>query len=310
VVISVSDLDSQRSFLEQVAGWTQLDRGPLSHEILNAWGLDEAVTAEQVLMGNPGTQNGYVRLVRFAGAPQQQIRSSAQPWESGGILDINVRVLDMDRKFKQMQDRGWYGFSDPVHYTFGPFEVKEWVSFGPDGASFALIERIKPELEGWPELREFSRAFNSTQVVRDMPAALHFYRDILGFQKYIYHSGPSEKPGPSVLGLPHNLATEINREVWVLHPTGTNEGSVELLQFDGLYGRDFAERAHPPNLGILMLRFPVKGLDALVGHLRDQGVSPVPNPLETKIAPWGTGRQVMVQAPDGALLDFYEPDGD
>jgi len=308
VVQSVSDLAYHRHFLQEVAGWKVINQGPVDSAALAAWQLDPAVTADQALMGNPGTERGYIRLVQFHGVEQVLIRSNAQSWESGGILDINVRVRDMEANFREIQSRGWHAYSDPVHYNFGPFEVKEWITVGPDGLSFALIERIKPALEGWPQLRDFSRAFNSTQVVSDMPAALHFYRDVLGFQKYLYWKGVSEKAGPNVLGLPQELTTQIEREVWILHPDGLNEGSVELLQFHGLSGRGLAPRTAPPNLGILMLRFPVDDLDALIKQLGEHGVDLQGPVSTTRFEPWGASRQISVRAPDGAWLDFYEPE--
>ena len=306
VVQSVSDLEQHRRFLEEVAGWTLLSNGQVDSSILAAWGLDSSVTARQAMMGNPGTERGFIRLVQFSGADQLQIRSNAQSWESGGILDINVRVRDMDANFREFQGYGWQAHSDPVQYAFGPFEVKEWITTGPDGLSFALIERMKPELEGWPQLRDISRAFNSTQVVSDMPSALHFYRDVLGFQKYMYWKGVSQEAGPSVLGLPLELTTQIEREVWILHPEGVNDGSIELLQFHGLSGRDLAPNAVPPNLGILMLRFPVDNLDALINRLKESDVDLQGPASSTRLEPWGESRQISVRAPDGAWLDFYE----
>jgi catechol 2,3-dioxygenase-like lactoylglutathione lyase family enzyme len=306
VVQSVTNLEQHQRFMQEVAGWEVINNGPVDASTLAAWQLDPGVTAEQVLMGNPGTSRGYLRLVRFDGVEQVQIRSGAQPWESGGIFDINVRVLDMEAKFREIQGRNWHAFSDPIHYNFGPFEVKEWITVGPDGLAFALIERVKPELEGWPQMRDISRAFNSTQVVSDMPATLHFYRDVLGFQKYLYWKGVSEEAGASVLGLPLELTTEIEREVWILNPQGLNEGSVELLQFHGLSGRNLAPRAIPPNLGMLMLRFPVDDLDALVKHLYENGVE-IQGPVgTTHLMPWAESRQISVRSPDGAWLDFYQ----
>jgi catechol 2,3-dioxygenase-like lactoylglutathione lyase family enzyme len=306
IVQSVSDLNRHVLTLQDIAGWEVILRGSLDETTLSAWQLDPVITGTQVLMRNPGSSRGYIRLVQFHGAGQLQIRSSAQPWESGGILDVNVRVLDMDANFHEFQSYGWGAFSDPVQYSFGPFEVKEWITTGPDGLSFALIERIRPELEGWPEMRDISRAFNSTQVVRDMPSALHFYREVLGFQKYMSWTGVSESPGPNVLGLPRELTTTIEREVWILHPHGINEGSVELLHFNGLSGRDLADRAVPPNLGMLMLRFPVKNLDALAVRLADYGIEPEGSITRHHLKPWGEVRQLSVRAPDGAWLDFYE----
>jgi catechol 2,3-dioxygenase-like lactoylglutathione lyase family enzyme len=193
-----------------------------------------------------------------------------------------------------------------VQFTFGPYVVKEWIVRGPDGLSFALIERVKPELEGWPHLKEFSRTFNSTQIVRSMPAALHFYQNVLGFKTYLEHRGASKSPGPNVLGLPHNLSTKIPREVYILHPKGTNEGSVELLSFDGATGRNLADLATPPNIGLLMLRFPVADADLFAEHLRQHKISWVSPVLEAQLPPYGTAKLVATRAPDGTWLEFYQ----
>ncbi len=308
VVLSVTDLDRQRQFLEDVAGWLPLYEGPVDPATLAAWHLESCVTADQLLMSNPGTKRGYIRLVQFHNVKQEQIRSNAQPWESGGIFDIDVRVRDMDSNFLEIQRYGWHAYGDPVQYAFGPFEVKEWVTIGPDGLSLALIERIRPELEGWTQLRDISRAFNSTQVVSDMPAALHFYRDVLGFRKYLNWRGTSKTAGPNVLGLPDQLTTTIEREVWILSPDGSNEGSVELLQFHGLSGRDLAAHAMAPNIGMLMLRFPVVNLDKLIQHLRGQAINLQGPVTTTGLKPGGAARQVSVRSPDGTWLDFYEPE--
>ena len=50
--------------------------------------------------------------------------------------------------------------------------------------------------------------------------AKDFYIDKLGFKIYLEHKGASSKEGPNVLGLPHNLTTKIDREVYILHRMG------------------------------------------------------------------------------------------
>lgn len=308
VVISVSDLEQQRDLFTEIGGWEVLADGPVDSGALAAWGLPPEVTGQQVLVGNPGTGSGYVRLVRFEGAQQRQIRSNARSWETGGILDMNVRVRDMDLKQRQLQARGWQAHSDPVQFTFGPFTVREWITLGPDGLSIALIQRIAPELEGWPHLREFSRTFNSTQVVGDLDSALKFYRDVLDFEQYLYHEGASQPPGENVLGLPWEAATQVVRKVWIGSPDGSNEGSVELIEFVGASGRDFSAVAVPPNLGLLMLRFPVQGLDLFARHLEAHDIPSQAGINEISLPPHGPARQLSVRAPDGAWLDFYELD--
>ena len=41
------------------------------------------------------------------------------------------------------------------------------------------LEYVQEPLEGWDDLRRFSRAFNATQVVADFDGALRFYRETL-----------------------------------------------------------------------------------------------------------------------------------
>ena len=309
VIVSVSDLAQHTLFFQQLAGWEQRYNGRLNRKQLSGWNLGQNAQGTEILVANKGSNTGYIRLVQFHDVEQQQIRSNDQSWDSGGILDINVRVTDMQKKFKQLQAQDWQADSDPVSFEFGPFSVTEWITRGPDGLSFALIERHKPALEGWPNLKELSRAFNSTQVVADMEPSRHFYMDVLGFKKYLYHKGASKNPSPNVLGIPINLSTEIKREVWVLHPQGINEGSVELLAFEGLQGRDFYDSSNPPNLGNLMLRFPVRGIGALATHLALNGIA-LENPISTlEMPPYGKVKRFAVRAPNGTWLEFFEEVG-
>lgn len=304
-VLSVSDMAAWEQVLTEVGGWEVVRRGAGDVAWLELWQLPATARYAEVLMRNPGTETGYIRLVRFRGVPQVQIRSNGQTWETGGLFDLNVRVTDVAARFAELQARGWQGFGDPVRFTFGPFVVREWLGRGADGVVFALIQREEPPLEGWPELRRFSRSFNSTQVVANIDASLRFYVDLLGFEIYVETDGPSDTPGPNVLGLPHNLVTEVSRRTVIVHPAGGNDGSVELIQFGGLFGRDFSERAKPPNLGVLTLRFPVADLLVVAERLATGGFVPVTRGV-APLAPYGNVEVLTVRGPNGEWLEFFE----
>ena len=303
VVLSVTDLARWRDTLTGLTGWTVVHEGAVAPSWLLAYG---ARGGDEVVLHNPGTSRGYVRLVRYDVASSRQIRSHAQSWETGGWFDVNVRVRSMAETARDFEQRGWQGNSDPVQFSFGPFVVSEWLARGPDGIVIAMIERIAPPLEGWPHFKKVSRPFNATQVVRDMRTARHFYETVLGFEVYLEHEGASKAEGPNVLGLPHNLATTVSRNVVIVHPRGTNEGSVELLAFDGVSGRDFSAHALPTNLGIASLRFRVPSLAAVRDRLSAHDWA---GPALTHCAPWpphGTAQVLRVTGPDGALLEFLE----
>jgi catechol 2,3-dioxygenase-like lactoylglutathione lyase family enzyme len=306
VVFSVSDLEGAARFYQDVAGWDVVYLGSGDPNLAKFWGLPGDQLIRQALLKNPGDESGFLRLVAFPGAEQKQMRSSAQTWDTGGIFDVNVRVLDVHEKFAELRKRGWQFYSDPIQFTFGPFVVWEVLAKGPDGVVFAMVERVQPPLEGWPNLRQLSHIFNSTQIVADFDTSLEFYRDKLGFKIYLEHEGPSKEAGPNVLGLPHNLATEISRKVVILSPDGTNAGSVELIGFDGLTGADFSDLAAPPNLGILALRFPISDLAAYRLRLAAHGVVPVNGPSTVDIEPYGEVEVMTIRAPEGAWLEFYQ----
>ena len=307
VVVSVGDLEASIELYRTIAGWEVAHRGPAADGQAAAWGLDPDVPIQEALLRNPGAEGGFLRLVRFEGLPQEVIRSSAQSWDTGGFFDFNVRVANARAKFRQLQDLGWHAYSDPQEFSFGKFVVREVLIRGPDEVVLAMIERVAPPLEGWPHLRELSRIFNATQVVRDFDRSFDFYTRVLGFRVYLEHAGASKQPGPNVLGIPHNLTAELPRKVAILSPDGRNSGSIEILSFEGLEGADHSPRAVPPNRGILMVRYLVADLERLRRRLNEHSVAPLGVGKEIVVRPYGTVRTLSLQAPEGAWMEFLEP---
>ena len=300
-VVSVRKLDDYQSFFVDVAQWQATESGQISSAQLRAWGMSPQAKGRYQVYANAGAERGSVRLVEFSGVAQTYMRLDSQAWDSGGIYDINIRAKNLQATAQQLRALGWQAKSPVTQFAFGPFVVKEWIVRSPDGLEIALIERVKPELSNWPHMKALSRTFNSTQIVRDMTVSLRFYEKVLGFRRYLEHRGASKDAGPSVLGMPHNYTTKIEREVYILHPEATNEGSVELLQFHGFEGADYSNQAQFPNLGIGVLRFPVENIEHLFAHLQEHEIEFV-HPL-TLI----DGEQKMtVKAPEGAWLEFYQ----
>lgn len=305
VILSVQDIEIWKSFFVETAGWELRHEGPVDPGLINHWDLSDDVMIAEALMANAGTGTGFVRLISIDGVERPVIRSNDQSWDAGGIFNFNMRVKDMASAQEELEALGFQSATDPTEFTFGPFRVKEWIVRGPDGVRFALIERIEPVLEGWPNLKKFSRAFNSTQVVSDIDTTLAFYRDLLGMEIYLENVGASAEEGPNVLGLPHNLTTQIPRTVYILHPEGLNEGSVEILSFNGATGRDFSERAVPPNRGILGLRFPVSDWNGFLKRLSAKEIPIVAGPTALELKPYGNVNIVAIQSPEGAWLEFF-----
>lgn len=287
-----------------IAGWEVRETGSVDDGWLSLWGVERAAT--YTVIGNPGTERGFIRLIEFEGEPGDFIRPNGQSWDTGGLFDFNMRVADMDATRRNLMDAGWTGASEPIQFSFGPFVVKEWLPRGLDGVRLAVIERVQPPLEGWPNMKKFSRAFNATMVVTDIEDARRFWRDGMGFRSYLDHKASSKTSGPNVLGLPHNLATEIVRDVSILHPNGENEGSIELLAFEGARGSDFSGRTDMPNRGLARLRFPAEGLAEVREYIANLGyqVSDIVGGLP--MSGVGTVDVFVATAPGGTKIEIYE----
>lgn len=307
-VFVVADLDAWIGTLETVGGWEVRWRGAAPDALSDFWGLDrdEIGDIQSVLMGNIGAETGFIRLMHIENGPRVPLRADTQPWDTGGIFNTNVRAADIAATRDALLSRGWSAVEEPYRFTFGPFDVEEWIPRGPDGVRMAFIQRYAPVLEGWDDLRSWSRSFNSTQIVADMERARAFYEGVLGFEVYLDVVGESDGPSRNVFGLPSNLIPQVRRKVVILHPQGGNEGSIELLQFENAQGRDLSDRIEIGRPGINTLRFPVRDAAAFAARVQARGTALEAPMTRMTLAPYGTVEIFAVRAPDGARLEFFQ----
>lgn len=305
-VLGVTDLDAAERLYREVAGWEVAYRGRACLQQARAWRLEDGVAIDEVVLVNPGEDGRYVRLVKFHGVRQRQIRSSGRFWDVGGISNLSCRVADMQATFSALQARGWVGHHDPVTYQFGPFTVIEVAVTGHDGVVFSLVERLAPALAPGALAGHFTAPFNAPQVVSDLEGARDFYYHRLGFKETLNTEIRWPPPGANVFGLPYKLAVERPVEVSMAHPRGTMMGAVELFAPGELIGRDFGAGACPPHLGIVMLRFPVAGIDGYAERLASRGVALHVRPTELVVEPYGPARTMAVRSPNGSWLEFCE----
>jgi predicted enzyme related to lactoylglutathione lyase len=74
----------------------------------------------------------------------------------------------------------------------------------------------------------------------------------------------------------------------------------------GLEGRDYADRCHAPNLGILAVRFEVDDLDAALHTLRTRGGAPGRVMRSVLVPPYGRLGMAELRTPDGAIVQLME----
>lgn len=307
-VISVDDLDAANETWQTVGGYEVVCDGPVDDGLDAFWGLPDGTPMHQVVLRKGDGNRGLVRLVKIYGVEQVQIRSSGMPWDHGGYFDLYVYVDDVDTVFHQLRDRGWQGYNDPVHYTLQAFDIDESIMRGPNGEALCLMQRNAPPYDkmaagsesgmGWP--------FNVAMIVADYDANAHFFGEVLGWNVHLGGRSTTPEPGFNPTGIPANLASTSPRRfaAYAPHETDRN-GSLQILQAEGLTGRDFSDRAEPPNLGIVTMRVPVDDVDGLAADVAAKGY-PIHEPVTAlTLPPYGPVKMMALKAPNGARVELF-----
>lgn len=309
-VISVSDPAPLQRFATQVAGWQVAGRGRMPSE-LEQFYLGSAASGTAVrewLITDASRTPGHVRLVAFDRAEAQQIRSAAQPWDTGGLLSLMTRSNATDAVYRAAQRLGWHAYNDPVVLELRDAGVTltNVILRGPDGVNISVYERIAPRLPDDTDLRRLRRPFNAMQSVRDIARARQFYERTLGFEVIGSGDFVNARREPNNFGMPANVVATHPIPFAILGPRRDGPTQIELVELRGMEGRDLSARVRPPNLGLFALRFPVSRLADVEERLAASGWPLERTPATVRLAPYGRVRLLAVRSPDGAWLEFFE----
>jgi hypothetical protein len=312
-VVSVRDLPLWIDLATREFGWTLGHSGPVTRDQMDAWGLPCAVSAQEALFHCGDEAQGLVRFIAFKGAPQQWIRAGAMPWDTGGIFSLMLRARDIAGVTNGLLARGWTMITDPVTFDYNGQILTNVIMRGPDGVCFGIYERVKPPLAGWPHVKRLSQPFNCMQIVRSRDATRDFHRDVLGFGAFVDDDTRNAAPVDSNFGFPKNLTTQYVTKAAIMHPRGVrgaqerDNGRVELIEWHGFDGRDLSDRAVPPNLGHLMLRWAVSDAPARAREIAAWGVA-LHRPLgAVNLNPYGAIDVFSVRTPDGVIYELFSP---
>jgi len=311
-VISVSDLKTATETWRDIGDFEVACTGKAGPDMAQFWGLSKDTLIDQVVLKKKNATRGFIRLVKFQGVPQVQIRSSGMSWDTGGIFDLYMYVDDVRAVFAKLRARGWQSYNDPVTYTLGPFTVTEVIVRGPDGEALCLMQRDAPPYDkaqfgvvpgsgkgfGWP--------FNAALVSTDFGPGEKLFADILGWKTHLNGDSKSQPPGDNPLGLPKNIAQDYSRQfaAYAPHPTDRN-GSIQIIVNKNIVGRDFSDRTDPPNLGNLALRVPVNDLAVFEKSFTAKGGAISNSRHALTLEPYGKIDILTVKAPNGARIEFF-----
>ena len=309
MVVSVKFLDQAIQTYLNIAGWEVAYRGLAPSQQAEHWGLSPDTPIEQAVLRVPGTEKGYLRLVRFLGVEQVRIRSSARPFDTGAIFNFNALVKDLDGVFELMRDNGFVGFADPTYYTIFGKEYGGAMLRGHDGVVINLLQRVNDPYADVPPFTRMSHVVNATQMVDDYEESLEFFRDKLGWHVRWEAAPTWPEDGSNNMSLPNSLlvdGTVKERAASFIFAPDADGGSIEIFKFDGVSGKDYSDRAIPPNLGVLMYRVHVPDLEGYAERIAANGVLPIKSLTSYQIAPYGSVKSMIIKAPSGAWIEMFE----
>jgi len=305
VVGLVADAQASALRLCAATGFVPVAQGEVDHGAMVLLGLGGR-RAQEVVIGHPHVARGRIRLIAVEGVTAGLNREGGQAWDTGGIFDINLRALpSIEALQRALVAQGFVAHAPITDWDFGALAVREVVSSDADGLCIALMERVRPPLQGYDGVKgPASFVFNSTQVVPDFDAARRLYRDCLGWLPVQETEGmAAQESGANCMGFPEGLATQIPMRIGIYHPEGRMEGSVEIIQF-GVRGHDFSDQ-EPPLRGWASLRFPVLDLEDFIERAAAGGCRII-GPVEARWRPHASGRAAAAITPWGARLEAFQ----
>lgn len=309
---SVTDLDRTARFFREIGSYETVWQGPLDAAEVAAFGLPDAASAEAVILAAPGSRHGWVRLVRFDNAGRKvPTRPGARAWDTGCIWSLMVRAEGMDSIYDDAIAMGWWTQTPITDLTFGDSQLKVVVFQGPDGLQVQAYERLSPPLpEAFGPFDRISQPFNIMQMSRDREAVRVLMEDVLGFGRFWYGAPYTDnEPTFMPLGIPRNLTTSVPYKAAIFEPAPGEFGRMEYIEIDGLEGHDHAERCAAPNLGWLSVTYPVTDAGLAEADIAARGW-PIASPgREMSRGPYGLVTVFSIRSPDGAWIEFQQPDG-
>jgi catechol 2,3-dioxygenase-like lactoylglutathione lyase family enzyme len=166
------------------------------------------------------------------------------------------------------------------------------------GAGFALGQQAAPNEASTAALIVGSGNYFSP-IVRDLDAALAFYRDGLGLEVTGPLGDATANPAlRDMFGLPDA------RIRWAIARTPAAPGGVEMIEISGAGGRPLERKLHDPGANCLVVT--VRDLDATLARLRKLGAPLVSIGGEPVTIGQGT-RIVIVRDPDGNFVELSQP---
>jgi hypothetical protein len=274
-----------------------LDREGPDDGVAGLWGISPDEISRQLLLNTNGARYGMLHLVEFKN-PHAPVRLNAEVFDLvPKNLDIYVR--DMPERIAELAAAG---------HTFRNEKYSE--ATAPDGTQFRemhmpshdSINVVLLEVMG-SEKPLSDKGYGSVgpliYIVPDAAVEKSFLSSIFEFDKLNDNllSGPEIE---KMVGLPPGAGLDVS--IWGRHDQPL--GELEIVDYQGVTGRDLYPAAIPPATGILHVSFRLDSVDSLLQRLRDASIAFEEHADVESIL--GNGRVIVFNSPAGLRVEVHE----
>lgn len=296
VVISVADMDQALGLWADRFGMEIVTRRDGRDAALAAaWGLAPGEIVDQALLRTPGMRQGGVHLVRFR-IPGPAVREDAAPTDLVP-KSVDIAVRDIQARHDELSAAG-YRFRSSVNrlVTDSGLEVFETHLLGPDGLNLVLLEQ--PQHPEPVSPRGYGVAPQIVVISPDNLRESSFWQSLLGLEQISHNrfGGPSIE---KTVGLPPGARLDIR----IMGDTKLDYGRIEIVQYEGVSGRNLYPRAKPPARGMLSVTYFVPEVESIVARGAALGV----RDLGVVDGVYGVGRMATTTTPAGLRVDLFAP---
>lgn len=295
VVLGCSNFEASYKLFSEDLGLSLVTASTaVTNDRKRLWGLAQDSTCREAVFGTPGRDRGLVRLVDFGLLAGTPVREGAEPFECSP-KNLDYLTPDAQEGYARLVDRGHRFRSEPVSWTYEGVLVCEAQLPLQDGYNIVITSPMPEDKVEVP----YSGFSSSVFVVPDIEAAVLIYNQGLGLP--LRHS--ARFAGPEIekmVGLPPGAG--LNMRV-----VGPQErlGQVELVQYDGVVGRNLTSAARPPRTGLLYPAFHTEDIAKTERTLVEAGFWIETGQTETHDSLYGTALVLTAVTPWGQLMEFW-----
>ncbi len=299
IIISVNDLNESVEFYRDILQMSVVEEYAIDSNILEQlWNLLPETTGQAVCLKND-EQTTLLELIEFKPHAEKFIRPGGNTTDYG-LFTIALRTKNVDAAYESLKQQGYQFICPPITYTpsWVPVTVKEAIMVAPNETAIALIERVSepiPAIQG-----DFGIMLDTSQVVADIEEVSKFYVDLLGLNKVFDQVLPSGMID-DILNFPPGTESRMA----FINQTGSNNAALEFIQCS-VPGKPLSDIVPHPDLGLFAIAFAVDDLTVLIQKLQDNQIKMLSEPVEISLGKGDRARAIIVEAPNGVKIQFFE----